>query len=274
MAVTTRYESRDVAVHAEGLRKRYRLGQHRSLQQTVKRLLPGPSAPPTFEALAGIDLVCHRGEAIGFVGINGSGKSTFLQILAGSVLPTSGQMRVRGRVLPLLAVGQGFHPELTGYENVTLFASALGFRRRMIAERMEAVAAFAELGRHMETPVKRFSTGMISRLSFSVGMMFPADIYIFDEVLAVVDAEFQGRCLEEIKRLHRSGRTVFFVSHNRAQMAEICERIIWLEHGAVRDHGPAPEVLDAYEREHGPTEHGPEGANRRVGPARLRRRPR
>jgi lipopolysaccharide transport system ATP-binding protein len=104
--------------------------------------------------------------------------------------------------------------------------------------------------------------------------MFPADIYIFDEVLAVVDAEFQARCLAEIKRLHESGRTILFVSHNRGQMAQICERIIWLEKGAVRDHGPAPEVLDAYERVHGPTQRGPEGANRRVGPARLRRRPR
>jgi lipopolysaccharide transport system ATP-binding protein len=270
MTATASYPSREVAVRVDGLRKRYRLGQHRSLQQTVKRLLPGPSTRPTFEALAGVDLVCHRGEALGIVGVNGSGKSTLLQILSGATLPTSGEMRVRGRVLPLLAVGQGFHPELTGYENVTLFASALGFRRRMIAERMDAVAAFADLGPHMETPVKRFSTGMISRLSFSVGMMFPADIYIFDEVLAVVDAEFQGRCLAEIKRLHQSGRTVLFVSHNRGQMAQICERIIWLEKGAVRDHGPAFEVLDAYEREHGTVEGRGDRPGRFIGRRRYR----
>jgi len=270
MAATAEYSSPDVAVRVEGLRKRYRLGQHRSLQQTIRRLVPGRTAPATFEALAGVDLVCHRGEALGIVGVNGSGKSTLLQILSGATLPSDGQMRVRGRVLPLLAVGQGFHPELTGYENVTLFASALGFRRRMIAERMDAVAAFADLGPHMETPVKRFSTGMISRLSFSVGMMFPADIYIFDEVLAVVDAEFQGRCLAEIKRLHQSGRTIFFVSHNRGQMARICERIIWLEKGAVRDHGPAAAVLDAYEREHGTAEGRRDRSGRFPGRARYR----
>ena len=202
-----------------------------------------------------MDLACHRGEAIGFVGINGSGKSTLIQILAGTTLPTSGEMRVWGRVLPLMAVGQGFHPELTGRENITLFSSSLGFPPKTIAERMDAVTEFAELERHMDTPVKRFSSGMISRLSFAIGIMFPADIYVFDEVLAVVDGEFQARCLEEIKRLHGSGRTVIFVSHNRNQVAEVCERVIWLERGSVRDEGPTHEVLEAYEREHGSAEH-------------------
>jgi ABC-type polysaccharide/polyol phosphate transport system ATPase subunit len=207
----------------------------------------------TFEALAGIDLTCYRGEAIGIVGVNGSGKSTLLQILAGTIVPTDGEMRVWGRVLPLLAVGQGFHPELTGRENVTLFAASLGFRRQTIEERMDAVTEFAELKRHIDTPTKRFSSGMISRLSFAVGITFPADIYVFDEVLAVVDGEFQARCLEEIKGLHAAGRTVIFVSHNRNQVAEVCERVFWLEAGAVRQQGSTTEVLDQYEREHGRT---------------------
>jgi lipopolysaccharide transport system ATP-binding protein len=150
-----------------------------------------------------------------------------------------------------MAVGQGFHPELTGRENVTLFSSSLGFPPRTIAQRMDAVTNFAELDRHIDTPVKRFSSGMISRLSFAIGIMFPADIYVFDEVLAVVDGEFQARCLEEIKRLHGAGRTVIFVSHNRNQVAEVCERVIWLERGIVRDEGPTDDVLQGYEREHG-----------------------
>ncbi len=204
--------------------------------------------------MSGVDFNCYRGESLGIVGVNGSGKSTLLQILAGTTLPSSGEMTVAGRVVPLLSVGHGFHPELTGQENVTLFASSLRIPRRTIEERMDAVAAFAELERHMDTPVKRFSSGMISRLSFAVAMQFPADIYVFDEVLAVVDAEFQARCLEEIRRLHRSGRTVIFVSHHREQVAEVCERVIWLERGFVRAEGPSAEVLEAYEHEHGSPE--------------------
>jgi homopolymeric O-antigen transport system ATP-binding protein len=181
------------------------------------------------------------------VGANGSGKSTLLQILSGTTLPTGGEMRVWGRVVPLLAVGLGFHPELTGHENVTLFATSLGIPRDAIEHRMDAVTEFAELERHMDTPVKRFSNGMISRLSFAIAMQLPADIYVFDEVLAVVDAEFQARCLAEIRGLHAAGRTVIFVSHDRDQVAEVCERVLWLEHGRLRDSGPPEAILDSYE---------------------------
>jgi ABC-type polysaccharide/polyol phosphate transport system ATPase subunit len=200
--------------------------------------------------LSGVDLVAYRGEAFGLVGTNGSGKSTLLQILAGTTLPTEGTMRVTGRVVPLLAVGLNFHPELTGRENVTLFASSIGIPRKMIESRMDQVTDFAELGRHMDTPIKRFSSGMTSRLSFSIAMQFPADIYVFDEVLAVVDGEFQERCLRAIKKLHSEGRTVIFVSHHPHQVAEVCERVAWLENGGVRAVGPTAEILDAYERAH------------------------
>jgi ABC-type polysaccharide/polyol phosphate transport system ATPase subunit len=160
-------------------------------------------------------------------------------------------MRVQGRVLPLLSIGLGFHPELTGRENVSLFASSLGIPRRTIESRMEHVTAFAELERHMDTPVKRFSSGMLSRLSFAIAVQFPADIYVFDEVLAVVDGEFQARCIEEIKSLHAQGRTVVFVSHQPHQVAEVCQRAIWLERGAVKNDGPVGEVLKAYAQAHG-----------------------
>jgi ABC-type polysaccharide/polyol phosphate transport system ATPase subunit len=159
-------------------------------------------------------------------------------------------MTVHGRVLPLLSVGTGFHPELTGRENVTLFASSLGVPRRAINERIDAVAGFAGIEQHMDTPVKRFSSGMVSRLSFAIAVQFPADIYVFDEVLAVVDGEFQARCLIEIARLHQSGRTVIFVSHDLGQVAEICQRVMWLERGHLELVGPAPDVLDAYARKH------------------------
>jgi homopolymeric O-antigen transport system ATP-binding protein len=242
-----------IAVSSAGLRKHYQLGELQSLRRTVRRLTGRSqlSAGAGLEALSGVDFNVVRGEAMGLVGTNGSGKSTLLQILAGTTLPTDGIMRVYGRVLPLLAVGLGFHPELTGRENVTLFASSLGIPRRTIEDRMEAVTAFAELDQHMDTPVKRFSSGMISRLSFSIAVQFPADIYVFDEVLAVVDSEFQERCLAEIKRLHAAGRTIVFCSHDADQVAAVCNRVTWLEKGVLREVGPAIAVLQAYQRLHG-----------------------
>jgi lipopolysaccharide transport system ATP-binding protein len=148
----------------------------------------------------------------------------------------------------LLAVGLGFHPDLTGRENVTLFASSLGIPRKVITARMDAVSDFADLGRHMDTPVKRFSSGMLSRLSFAIAMQFPADIYVFDEVLAVVDGEFRDRCLGAIKSLHASGRTVFFVSHQLDQVADVSERVMWFEHGTLKRMGRTAELLEDYER--------------------------
>jgi len=211
------------------------------------------SETPAFEALAAVDFTVYRGEALGIVGTNGSGKSTMLQIISGTTLPTGGEMEVHGRVIPLLAVGAGFHGELTGRENVTLFATSLGVPRSAIRERMDAVAQFAEIERHMDTPVKRYSSGMLSRLTFAIGMQFPADIYIFDEVLAVVDGEFQARCLEEIKRLHREGRTVIFISHSLDQVAEVCDRVMWLDGGRLERIGPTDDVLAAYSEAHAST---------------------
>ncbi len=242
-----------LAIHAEGLSKHYRLGELHSLSGTMTRILRprAAAAAAGLEALVEVDLTVRRGEALGVAGTNGSGKSTLLKILAGTTLPTSGTMRVRGRVLPLLAVGQNFHPELTGRENVTLFASSLGIPRDAIFAGMDEVTEFAELERHMDTPVKRFSDGMSSRLSAAIAMQFPADIYVFDEVLAVVDREFQVRCIEAIKRLNRRGSTIIFVSHNSQQVAEVCKRVVWLDSGRVRDDGAPGDVLDAYAHAHG-----------------------
>ena len=254
MTASTVNGMQPVALSARGLSKTYRLGELHNLKRTVRHLTGRKSSAdsPTLDALSGITFDVYRGDAFGIVGTNGSGKSTVLQILAGTTLPTGGEMEVRGRVVPLLAVGTGFHPELTGRENVTLFASSLGVPRAAIADRMEAVGEFAELERHMDTPVKRFSSGMLSRLSFAIAMQFPADIYVFDEVLAVVDGEFQERCLSEIKRLHTIGSTVIFVSHSLDQVAEICDRVLWLDRGIVHALGPADQVLPAYaESSHG-----------------------
>jgi lipopolysaccharide transport system ATP-binding protein len=241
-----------VALAAESLSKHYRLGELFSLGQTINHLRGRGSngESPGVEALRSVDFEVRRGEAFGIVGTNGSGKSTLLQILAGTTLPTGGSLTVHGRVLPLLAVGTGFHPELTGRENVSLFAASLGIPRAAAQERLHAVAEFAGIEDHMDTPVKRFSTGMTSRLSFAIAVQFPADIYVFDEVLAVVDGDFQARCLEEIAGLHAAGRTVIFVSHSLDQIAEVCQRVMWLDRGEIERIGPVTEVLAAYSRVH------------------------
>src|SRR3954471_8020497 len=249
----TQNNAAPVAMEARNLWKHYRLGELHDLGQTVNGILRRNrnGATPGIEALLGVDFTIHQGDAFGLVGTNGSGKSTLLQILAGTTMPTGGELEVHGRVLPLLAVGTGFHEELTGRENVTLFGASLGIPRRVAEGRMEDVAAFSELTQHMDTPVKHFSSGMISRLSFAIAMSFPADIYIFDEVLAVVDGEFQSRCIDAIHRLHDEGRTVIFVSHSLDQVSQVCTRVLWLERGRVRQDGPAAEVLDVYDRTHG-----------------------
>jgi lipopolysaccharide transport system ATP-binding protein len=236
------------AIEAHGLSKAYRLGEHRSLRQTVRVLAPqpSPSEGPQLDALADVDLRVNRGETVGIIGGNGTGKSTLLQLISGITIPTAGSLVIRGRVLPLLAVGTGFHPELTGQENVMLFGASIGVPRKVIRDNLDRVAAFADLERHMDTPVKRYSSGMLSRLSFATAVIFPADIYLFDEVLAIVDAEFQDRCLAEINQLSDAGRTVLFVSHNLEQVAGLCDRVVWLESGRVRQVGETRAVLDAY----------------------------
>jgi homopolymeric O-antigen transport system ATP-binding protein len=238
------------AIEAVGLSKGYRLGEHRSLKQTLRRvgLGSGDGAAPELHALEQVDLRIDQGETVGIIGGNGSGKSTFLQMVAGITVPTAGSLVVRGRVLPLLAVGTGFHFELTGRENVTLFGASIGLPRKVIGDSIDRIAAFAGVEMHMDTPVKRYSSGMLSRLSFATAVLFPADIYLFDEVLAVVDAEFQQRCLAEIAKLSEAGRTVVFVSHDLDVIGDTCDRAIWLQSGQVREVGSTETVLDAYVR--------------------------
>jgi homopolymeric O-antigen transport system ATP-binding protein len=236
------------AVEGHRLVKRYRLGELVSVRATL-RGFRGASASEGIEALADVSFSVNRGECFGIVGPNGSGKSTIMQLIAGITLPTSGSLTVRGRVLPLLSVGSGFHPDLTGRENARLFGAILGIEPDVVEAHFDQIAAFAEVERHIDTPVKRYSEGMQARLSFAIGMVFPADIYLFDEVLAVVDGEFRARCVEAIAALPRAGRAVLFVSHDSEQMARLCDRVLWLDQGNVRALGSAPEVLDDYAHE-------------------------
>jgi lipopolysaccharide transport system ATP-binding protein len=236
------------SVVAVDLRKTYRLGELLRLEATLRTFSKRRESRPTLEALQGVTFEAYPGECFGIVGTNGSGKSTILQVLAGITPPTSGSMTIRGTVLPLLAVGAGFHGELTGRENSFLFGTILGLDRRAINSKLDGIAHFADLDRHFDTPLKRYSSGMQARLCFAIAMLFPASIYCFDEVLAVVDGEFRDRCLSEVRALARSGATVFFISHELHQVAALCHRVMWLDRGRVREIGGAEDVVEHYRR--------------------------
>ena len=238
-------------VVAENVQKKYDLGELSSLGMTLRRVsgLLRVSHRPAFAALDDVSFEIRSSDGFALVGRNGSGKSTLLHMICGITLPTQGLITVRGRLLPLLAIGASFHPELTGRENVVLFGSVLGLSRDTAAARMDDITAFAELEHHMDTPIKRYSDGMQARLSFAIAMLFPADIYVFDEVLAVVDGEFRERCLCEIENLRARGSTVIFVSHDLDQVARVCNRALWLQSGQVRAVGSADDILPAYAHE-------------------------
>lgn len=239
---------REPAVVAKDLSKTYQLGELLRMEATLRALLRRSSERSTFEALRGVSFEAYQGECLGIVGTNGSGKSTVLQVLAGITCPSSGLMTVRGTVLPLLAVGAGFHLELTGRENSFLYGTILGLDRRVIESRLDDIAIFAELERHFDTPLKRYSHGMLSRLCFAIAMLFPANVYCFDEVLAMVDGEFRERCLAEVSSLAGSGSTVFFVSHDLEQVGGLCDRVMWLQDGEVREIGDPDDVVGRYAR--------------------------
>jgi ABC-type polysaccharide/polyol phosphate transport system ATPase subunit len=243
-------------IEMRGVSKRYLLGQDHAVSGSFKEsvgafargLLPGLKRPERAEiwSLLDIDLTVRAGEALGIVGRNGAGKSTLLKILARITEPTRGMSRTRGRVGSLLEVGTGFHPELTGRENVFLSGVIHGMSRRQIAAVFDEIVDFAGVGQFMDTPVKRYSSGMYLRLAFGVAAHLDADILLVDEVLAVGDAEFQKRCLGRMAEIEHSGRTVVFVSHDLDAIQRLCGRAIWLEHGRVTAEGAPSEVIDRY----------------------------
>lgn len=241
---------RELALDGRGLGKSYELGELQNIQRAASRVLRR-SAPveekPPFMALDDVSFRVARGDGFAMLGSNGSGKSTLVQIIAGISVPTHGSLTVRGKVLPLLEVGAGFHQELTGRENVTLFGTILGLSDEEIASAMPEIARFGGIDEdHMDTPIKRFSMGMQARLSFAVAMRFPADIYIFDEVMAVVDDHFRGVALAEIKHLIERGKTVVFISHDLNLVREICTHGIWLDKGRLKMSGSIDELAPAY----------------------------
>jgi lipopolysaccharide transport system ATP-binding protein len=199
-----------------------------------------------FWALQDVSFEVKEGEALGIIGRNGAGKSTMLKILSQVTTPTSGQIKIKGRIASLLEVGTGFHPELTGRENVFLNGAILGMTKAEIRKNFDEIVAFSGVEEFIETPVKRYSSGMYVRLAFAVAAHLEPEILIIDEVLAVGDAEFQKKCLEKMKKVARDGRTILFVSHNMAAVVALCSRVVWLSDGKCRMIGNAREIGDAY----------------------------
>ena len=234
-------------IEVENVSKRYRLGQFNahSLREEAERLFrrwrsnrnaDGASAPANeseFWALKDVSFSVQPGEVIGIIGRNGAGKSTLLKILSRITEPTSGQIRMRGRVASLLEVGTGFHPELTGRENIFLNGAILGMTRAEIKAKFDEIVAFADIEKFLDTPVKRYSSGMYVRLAFAVAAHLEPEILIVDEVLAVGDAEFQKKCLGKMSDVANQGRTVLFVSHNMHAIERLCQRVLWVERGSL-----------------------------------------
>lgn len=242
-----------VSIRFEDVSKIYRLGS-KSLRGAVSesfiRLFRGKDAyerqSQTVAALQNVSFEVQQGEAIGIIGPNGVGKSTTLKIIAGITEATSGQVSVDGRVSALLELGAGFHPDLTGRENIYLNAAIVGMSRKEIEERFDSIVAFSELERFLDTPVKRYSSGMYCRLGFSVAAHADPDVLLIDEVLAVGDAAFQTKCLNRMRELKEAGKTIVFVSHTLPRVRRLCERAILLYKGQVIADGPSSEVIATY----------------------------
>lgn len=203
--------------------------------------------PGLFHALGGVSFDVRRGETVGLIGRNGAGKSTMLKILARITTPTTGEAWMRGRVGALLEVGTGFHPELTGRENIYLNGTILGMTEREIDAKFDEIVDFSEIGAFLDTPVKRYSSGMYVKLAFSIASSLDNDVLLLDEVLAVGDAAFRRKSLARMKEIAASGRTILFVSHSLPNIRDICTRCLWFDHGRIRMDGPTDEVAGAYE---------------------------
>lgn len=235
------------AIEVNGLTKRFRVVHQRSsLKAAAVELLMPRHRVGSMTALDDVSFHVARGETVGIIGSNGSGKSTILLLLAGVYRPTAGEIIVRGRIATLLALGAGFHLELTAEDNAVLGAMIHGLSRREALDLLPSIIAFAGLEEFADTKIKHFSNGMVVRLGFSVVVHTTPDVLLVDEVLAVGDERFQHRCKEKMREFQAAGKTIVFVSHDLETVAEVAPRTIWLDYSHLRADGPTDEVLAAY----------------------------
>lgn len=235
------------AIEVMDVSKRFELRGDRRTRLKERFVRGRAAAPPReFWALRNATFSVPKGSSLGLIGHNGSGKSTALKVLTGIYRPTSGEVRVHGTVSALLEVGAGFHPELSGRENIRLNATILGFSKREIDRMMDSIIEFADIGDHIDAPIKHYSSGMHVRLGFAVAVMVRPEILLVDEVIAVGDEEFQRRCYEHLYDLRRAGTSMILVSHGMGNIADLCDEAVWLTKGEVQQIGPARDVIASY----------------------------
>ena len=239
----------DTIIRAEHVSMCFRMDTTRTtnLKEWFVKWLKREQKYEKFYALRDVSLEVERGDVLGIVGRNGSGKSTLLKVISGIYKPTEGRAVSAGRVAPMLELGSGFDPELTGVENIFLNGAILGFDEKHLKAKYDEILDFSELGEFIYQPLKTYSSGMVMRLAFSVATMVEPEILIVDEILAVGDSAFQRKSFERMMQIIRGGTTVLFVSHNMEQIRELCTKVMWLDRGQVKDIGPMEDVCDRYE---------------------------
>ncbi len=238
-----------MSVRFENVVQRFRVVQERpdTLREAFAHLFRRHRKIYEFEALKGVSFQVAPGETVGIIGRNGSGKSTILKIIAGVYTPTSGLVKINGKVAALIELGAGFQPELTGRENIVLNGLLLGFSRREIGKREAKIVEFAELGDFIDTAVKQYSSGMYMRLAFAVAAEVDPDVLLIDEILAVGDAGFQRKCLERVERFRQARKTIVLVSHDMGTVRSLCHRLLLVHNGELIDDGPVERVAVRYE---------------------------
>lgn len=236
-----------VAVRDVSLKFKMEHNRADSLKEFCVRWLKRDLGSEAFWALRGVSFMVEKGDVVGIIGHNGAGKSTLLKVISGIMKPSEGSVEVHGNVVPMLELGSGFDPELSGRENIYLNGAILGYSRQFLDSRYQRIVDFSELGGFIEAPLRTYSSGMLARLAFSVACVVEPEILIVDEILSVGDADFQEKSRARMMELMAGGTTVFFVSHSLKQVREMCSRAVWLEHGTVQAVGPAEEICRRYE---------------------------
>lgn len=240
----------DSIITVENVSMRFRMDKNKttSLKEWVVTHLLGRQQYEEFSALHDVSFEVKRGEIVGIIGRNGAGKSTLLKVISGVFKPTSGKVVTAGRVAPMLELGSGFDMELSGRDNIFLNGAILGFTEEYLKSKYDGIVVFSELGEFIDMPLKTYSSGMLARLAFAVATVIEPEILIVDEILAVGDAVFQEKSRARMMDMMSGGTTVLFVSHSLEQIREMCNRVIWLEHGQVRAIGDTQDVCDQYEK--------------------------
>ena len=240
----------DSAVFLQDVSVHYRIPSEaiQTFKEYMIKLVKREIEHESFSALKDINLNVKRGEIFGIIGRNGAGKSTLMKVISKVLIPSEGRVWIKGNISPLLQLGAGFHPELTGRENIYLNATLLGHSHNEIEDKLEEIIAFAELGNFIEAPLRTYSSGMQSRLGFAVATAWQPDILILDEVLSVGDVAFQEKCIKRMINFRDSGATVLMVSHSIGQIRDVCQRAMWLDHGKIQKLGNAEEVCDNYQK--------------------------